>query len=141
MSRLGKMPGWQRSFVIGGMLACSISGSLYLLGHEFQIQRSALGNHNVLAVHGIFAMIATLALGSVLPFHLKAGLKSKKKWLSGFSQLSFLATLSTTGALLYYGPAEMRDAVVSIHWILGLLFFAVFLIHSIFQLEIGSTKK
>ncbi|OWS70716.1 hypothetical protein [Polynucleobacter campilacus] len=131
MSRLGKMPAWQRSFVVGGMLACSISGCLYLLGHEFEIQRSTLGNHNVLAIHGIFAMIATLALGSVLPFHLKAGLKSKKKWVSGFSQLSFLAILLTTGGLLYYGPVEIREDVVIIHWVVGLMFFAIFLLHSI----------
>jgi hypothetical protein len=131
MSRLGKMPAWQRSFVISSMLACSISGSLYLIGHEFQIQRSTFGNHTVLASHGIFAIIATLALGSVLPFHLKAGIKSKKKWLSGFSQLSFLAALLTTGGLLYYGSAEMRDSVVITHWVVGLLFFAIFLLHSI----------
>jgi len=136
MSRLGKMPAWQRSFVIGGMLACSISGSLYLIGHEFQIQRSTLGNHNVLAAHGIFAMIATLALGSVLPFHLKAGLKSKKKWVSGFSQLSFLAILLTTGALLYYGPVEIREDVVIIHWVVGLIFFAIFLLHGVRKVEI-----
>jgi hypothetical protein len=136
MSRLGKMPTWQRSFVIGGMLACSISGSLYLIGHEFQIQRSTLGNHNVLAAHGIFAMIATLALGSVLPFHLKAGLKSKKKWMSGFSQLGLLLALLTTGALLYYGPAEIREDVVIIHWVVGLIFFAIFLLHGVRKVEI-----
>ena len=135
MSRLGKMPTWQRSFVIGGMLACSISGGLYLIGHDFQIQRSTLGNHNVLALHGIFAMIATLALGSVLPFHLKAGLKSKKKWLSGFSQLSFLAILLITGALLYYGPAEIRDSVVITHWMVGLMFFTIFLLHGLMRLS------
>jgi len=141
MSRLGKMPSWQRSFVVISMLACSMSGSLYLLGHEFQIQRSALGNRHILALHGVFAIIATLALGSVLPFHLKAGLKSKKKWLSGFSQLSLSLVLLTTGALLYYGSAEIRDLVVSTHWILGLLFFVIFLAHSILRLEMGSIKK
>ena len=141
MSRLGKMPAWQRSFVIGSMLACSISGSLYLIGHEFEIQRSTFGNHTVLASHGIFAMLATLALGSVLPFHLKAGLKSKKKWLSGFSQLSFLAILLTTGALLYYGSAEMRDSVVITHWVVGLLFFLIFLLHAVFAIEINAIKK
>jgi hypothetical protein len=123
------------------MLACSISGCLYLLGHEFQIQRSTFGNHTVLAIHGIFAMIATLALGSVLPFHLKAGIKSKKKWLSGFSQLSFLAILLTTGALLYYGSAEMRDSVVITHWVVGLLFFLIFLLHAVFAIEIRIMKK
>ena len=135
MSRLGKMPSWQKIFVIGGMLACSISGSLYLLGHEFQIQRSTFGNHTILAAHGIFAMLATLAFGSVLPFHLKAGCKSKQKWISGFSQLGFLVILFISGALLYYGPAEIRDAVVGTHWVLGLFFFAIFLFHSVVRLK------
>ena len=131
MSRLGKMPNWQRSFVLSGMLACSLSGCLYLLGHEFQIQRVWLGNHTVLAAHGIAAMLATLALGSVLPFHLKAGLKSKKKNLSGFSQLGFLSVLVITGALLYYGPVDIRDTVIQTHWMVGLVFTAIFLIHGL----------
>jgi len=131
MSRLGRMPSWQRFFVIGGMLACSISGTLYLIGHEFQIQRSTFGNRYILAAHGIFAILATLALGSVLSFHLKAGIQSKKKWLSGFSQFSFLATLIATGALLYYGPAQIRDGVVTTHWVSGLIFFAIFLLHAV----------
>ena len=134
MSRLGKMPNWQRLFVISGMVTCSISGSLYLLGHQFQIQRSTLGSHSVLAAHGIAAMIATLALGSVLPFHIKAGFKSKKKWWSGFSQLSFLAVLLISGALLYYGPEEIRDSVINLHWAVGLLFFTVFIWHGIANL-------
>ena len=134
MSRLGKMPNWQRLFIISGMVTCSITGSLYLVGHQFQIQRSTLGSHSVLAAHGIAAMIATLALGSVLPFHIKAGFKSKKKWWSGFSQLSFLAVLLISGALLYYGPEEIRDSVIDLHWVVGLLFFTVFIWHGIASL-------
>jgi len=136
MSRLGRMPSWQRFFVIVGMLACSISGALYLIGHEFHIQRNTFGNRHILAAHGIFAIFATLALGSVLSFHLKAGIQSKKKWFSGFSQLGFLATLLTTGALLYYGPAEIRDGVVITHWVSGLIFFVVFLLHGVRIVEI-----
>ena len=137
MSRLGKMPGWQRSFVIGGMLACSITGIAYLAGHEFQIQRSALGSHDILVAHGVAAMIATLALGSVMPFHIKAGYKSKRKWLSGFSQLTFLGVLLISGALLYYGPEEIRDGVIATHWIVGLLFFSIFLLHAFVRLKIS----
>jgi hypothetical protein len=136
MSRLGKMPAWQRFFVIGGMLACSISGSLYLFGHEFHIQHSLLGNRYILAAHGVFAILATLALGSVLSFHLKAGIQSKKKWFSGFSQLSFLGILLITGGLLYYGPASIRDEVVITHWVVGLVFFVIFLLHTVRRIEI-----
>ena len=114
------------------MLACSITGLIYLVGHEFQIQRHTLGSHNILVAHGVAAMLATLAIGSVLPFHIKAGYKSKCKWLSGFGQLTFLAVLLVSGALLYYGPEEIRDGVIEVHWIVGLLFFAIFMLH-VFQ--------
>jgi hypothetical protein len=135
MSRLGKMPSWQRSFVVYGMLTCSITGIMYLLGHQFHFQRSTLGAHSILATHGIAAMLATLALGSVLPFHIKAGYKSRRQLWSGFSQLSFLAVLLISGALLYYGPEEIRDAVIDTHWIVGLLFSVIFVWHGIFRLR------
>ena len=129
------MPNWQRTFVILGMMTCSITGLMYLLGHQFHIERPTLGNHNILAAHGIAAMLATLALGSVMPFHIKAGIKSKKQWWSGFSQLGFLAVLLISSALLYYGPEEIRDFAVDSHWIAGLLFFIIFLVHAFKKLH------
>ena len=129
MSRLGKMPNWQRTLVIWGMMTCSITGLIYLLGHQFQIQRSTLGTHSILAAHGIAAMLATLALGSVMPFHIKAGYKSRKQLWSGFSQLGFLFALLITGGMLYYGPEEIRDMVIDTHWIMGLMFAVIFLLH------------
>ena len=135
MSRLGKMPSWQRSFVIYGMLACSITGVMYLLGHQFQFQRSMLGTHSILAAHGVAAILATLAIGSVLPFHIKAGYKSRKQLWSGFSQLGILAALLISGALLYYGPGEIRDFVIDIHWMMGLLFLTIFILHAFSRLR------
>ncbi len=141
MSRLGKMPNWQRTFVILGMMTCSITGLIYLLGHQFQIQRAALGTHSILAAHGIAALLAILALGSVLPFHIKAGYKSQKKRWSGFSQLSLLTLLLVTGALLYYGPEEIRDITVDTHWMTGLLFFVIFLLHAFQKIRGSSHSK
>jgi hypothetical protein len=129
------MPGWQRSFVIYGMLACSITGMMYLLGHQFQIQRSMLGTHSILAAHGVAAILATLAIGSILPFHIKAGYKSRKQLWSGFSQLGILAALLISGALLYYGPGEIRDFVIDIHWMMGLLFLTIFILHAFSRLR------
>jgi hypothetical protein len=130
MRQLGKMPAWQRGFVITGMLFCSVTGSAYLLGHEFQIERALLGNHIVLASHGLSAILASIALGSILPFHLKAGYQSKRKRFSGFTQLGFLLFLVITGGLLYYGPAELREPTVQLHWLTGLVFFAIFMYHA-----------
>ncbi|QWD85633.1 hypothetical protein AOC19_01785 [Polynucleobacter asymbioticus] len=135
-SRLGKMPTWQRHFVLIAMLGCSLTGTAYLLGHQFHIERAVLGAHSVLIWHGIAAMAATMALGSVLPFHLKAGLKSRRKLWSGLSQLAFLTTLLVSGALLYYGPEEMRDRVIATHWMTGIAFFAIFLLHGVYVKKI-----
>jgi hypothetical protein len=101
------------------------------MGHQFSLQKEWLGIHSVLAWHGVTAMLATLALGSVLPFHLKAGLKAKRKMVSGLSQLGFLTVLLISGALLYYGPEETRDGAVLTHWMVGLLFFAIFILHGV----------
>ena len=140
MRQLGKMPGWQRTFVITGMLACSITGSAYLLGQEFQIERALLGNHLVLAGHGLTAMLASIALGSALPFHLKAGYQSKRKRFSGFTQLGFLLTLIVTGGMLYYGPADLREPTIQLHWLTGLVFFAIFIFHSLVKSRCKSSK-
>ena len=140
MRQLGKMPGWQRTFVITGMLACSITGSAYLLGQEFQIERALLGNHLVLAGHGLTAMLASIALGSALPFHLKAGYQSKRKRFSGFTQLGFLLTLIVTGGMLYYGPADLREPTIQLHWLTGLVFFAIFIFHSLMKSRCKSSK-
>jgi hypothetical protein len=114
------------------MFSCSLTGTAYLLGHEFQIQRALLGTHTVLAWHGVAAILASIALGSILPFHLKAGLKSKRKLFSGFCQFGFLVILLISGALLYYGPEEIRESVVLTHWVLGLIFFTIFLVHGVY---------
>lgn len=129
LHRLGKMPSWQRYFVIAGMLICSLSGIFYLFGHEFHVYRKLLGAHQVLAWHGISAVVASIALGSILPFHLKAGLKSQRKLWSGIAQLSFLSILMITAVLLYYGPEEIRESVIQIHYFVGLIFFAIFIMH------------
>jgi hypothetical protein len=133
MSRLGKMPTWQKFFVIGSMLSCSITGMIYLLGHEFHVERSLLGHHKMLASHGLTAIIAGIAFGSVLPFHLKAGYQSARKWLSGFTQLGLLVILLITGGFLYYGPLEFRDSAILLHWLTGLLFFLILIVHCLIQ--------
>ena len=128
---LGKMPIWQRWFTITSLSICSLSGIAFLVGHEFHISKAVLGNHSVLALHGIAAALALIAFGAVMPFHIKAGLKAKKNLISGISQLTILAILVITGLLLYYGPEESHEASELIHWVLGLIFVGFFVFHII----------
>lgn len=128
---LGKMPMWQRWFTISSLSICSLSGIAFLVGHEFHISKATLGNHSVLALHGIAAAFTLMAFGAVMPFHIKAGLKAKKNLISGISQLTILAILAITGLLLYYGPEESHEASELTHWVLGLIFFSFFIFHII----------
>ena len=128
---LGKMPNWQRWFTIAALCVCSLSGITFLLGHEFQISRAIFGNRTILIMHGVSAAVTLIAFGTVLPFHIKAGLKAKKNLLSGILQLALLVILTITAMLLYYGPEELHEGSEITHWILGLLFFVFFIFHAI----------
>ncbi|OZB47773.1 MAG: hypothetical protein B7X60_05470 [Polynucleobacter sp. 39-45-136] len=63
--------------------------------------------------------------------HIKAGFHSKRKRMSGFSQLGLLLILCGSGLLLYYGPESTRDATILTHWVTGNIFFGVFLMHTV----------
>jgi hypothetical protein len=128
---LGKMPNWQRWFTITVLCVCSLSGITFLLGHEFQISRAIFGNRTILIMHGVSAAVTLIAFGTVLPFHIKAGLKAKKNLLSGILQLALLVILTITAMLLYYGPEELHEGSEITHWVLGLIFFAFFIFHAI----------
>lgn len=141
--RPGFMPSWQRISSWMSIPICSISGISFLLGNQFQLSRATLGNHSVLAIHGISAMAVLIILGSILPAHLKVGLHSKKNMISGLSQLSLLILLTVSSAFLYYGSEDLREAVVLSHWVVGLVFFCFFLFHGFKRIlnPINKAKK
>ena len=137
-TRLGRMPVWQRYFVISSIGLCSVTGLLFLLATDLQLSLLIIRPHTILSWHGITAMATSIALGSVLTVHLKAGIKAKRQVFSGLSQLTCLLALILTAALLYYGPAELRDDAITAHWVIGILFFSFFLSHAF---HAGSKQK
>jgi hypothetical protein len=38
---------------------------------------------------------------------------------------------------LYYGPEEIRDTVIATHWMIGLAFFAIFLLHGVYVKKVS----
>jgi len=129
-TRLGRMPVWQRYFVISSIGLCSVTGLLFLLVTNLQPSLLFIRPHTILSWHGITAMTTSIALGSVLTVHLKAGIKAKRQVFSGLSQLTCLLALILTAALLYYGPAELRDDAITAHWVIGIFFLSLFLSHA-----------
>jgi len=135
-SRLGHMPRWQRLLTWFGLALCALSGSAYLIGHEFNVLVQQLGNHSILVVHGASAALVIFILGTIATVHIKAGLVARKSLISGFAQLFALTLLVNTGLLLYYGSEEIRDLTILSHWIFGLIFTPIFVFHATKRLRV-----
>lgn len=123
------MPHWQYYLCCISILGCSISGMVFLIGHEFDIQKELIGKHTILMGHGVLAMFVSISFGAILPVHIKAGWHAKKNRISGIFQLLLLSILCITALLLYYGTESIREINILIHWIIGLIFFLIFLTH------------
>ena len=134
--RLGLMPRWQRLLTWISLALCALSGSAYLIGHEFNVLVQQFGNHSILVVHGVSAALVIFILGAVATVHIKAGLVARKNLISGFTQLVALVLLFATGLLLYYGSEEIRELTILSHWIFGLIFTPIFLFHATKRLRV-----
>jgi len=58
------------------------------------------------ALHGLFAFGALMLLGSLLPLHVRHGLRQRKNRLTGIAMLSTLPALLLTGWGIYYVSNE-----------------------------------
>lgn len=127
--RACRMPRWQRWSFWLGMGLCLLSGTSYWLGRELFVATAWLGHRNLLSLHGISAGLALFLLGTLAVGHIRLGWILRKNRLSGVVNVVTLGLLAMTGWGLYYGPEELRDATVLLHWVLGLGFAGVLAAH------------
>ena len=81
-------------------------------------------------LHGALAMVALVALGSVLPLHLPAGWKARAHLASGLSVTTVAVALVASGYLLYYAADDgMRSISVYAHIVAGVGACVLFGIH------------
>ena len=127
--RAGLLPSWQRVPTHVIFAICAVSGVLFFLKHELQFDLGLTGGHGLLVAHGVSAAFALLAFGAVLPGHLRAAWMARRNRASGVLMLVVMSVLMMSGLLLYYGSEEIRDGVVTTHWVVGFAAFAAFLLH------------
>lgn len=83
-----------------------------------------------LRLHGAGAMIFLVLLGTLLRDHVLAGWRSGRNRLSGTGLLSFSLWLTLTGYGLYYVGGEfVRLWLARLHWLPGLLWPVVLIVH------------
>jgi uncharacterized membrane protein len=75
-------------------------------------------------------MVALFFIGSLLNSHIRRAHRAERNRYSGWSMVALLVLLTISGYALYYIASEFsRPAWSLTHWILGLLFPALLVLH------------
>lgn len=127
---------WLRFSIYGVAAWLCATGALWLLAHYFMRPVSEFGEgvHPLepwsMKLHGAGAMAALFFVGSLLNIHLRRAVRAGRNLVSGWSMIVFLAALTITGYALYYIANEENRALWSLaHWIPGLIFPALLILH------------
>src|SRR6185369_4571387 len=121
----------------GTCILLLLSGVLWLLFDRWVLVTGEFGatHHPLqawwLKLHGAAAMGFLIALGSLLPIHVRSALRLRKNVRSGLLTLAAAGALIVTGYALYYvGGESLRPWLSRIHWIAGLLAVPLLLAHA-----------
>ncbi|MGQ9685353.1 MAG: hypothetical protein ACUVT2_03460 [Thiobacillaceae bacterium] len=103
------------------------SGALWLLFHYFFGTEGEFGPapHPLeqwwLRLHGLLAMLALVAIGSIATNHMRLAWNRKKNRRTGLAMLMLTAWLAATGYALYYFSTDENAAWLPLlHWTAGL---------------------
>ena len=85
---------------------------------------------NLLMIHGGVAMITLMLLGALVPTHLARSWRARRNRIAGVTMAACNVALIVTAFGLYYsGSDAVRPILSEIHWIVGLAFPVLLMIH------------
>lgn len=122
----------QKSAVWTAVAVVSLSGAAWFVLHDLIDAEPGETERLLLMLHGISAYAVLIAIGSLLPLHVRSGWHRRRKRWTGGSTLAVLMLLAMTGLVLYYGGETTREPARWIHIVIGMACIALFPIHSLF---------
>lgn len=133
-----RLPRWQEWAVYVSATALILTGIAWLIFDTWVRVEGDFGpehhpaEHSLLIAHGVCAYLFLIVAGAMIPVHLLMGWRSRRSLVSGISIASLCAALGLTALALYYvGDELIRSWTSLIHWIVGLVFVPVLLVHVI----------
>lgn len=127
---------WHRFCIYGVTGWLAATGLLWLLAHYFMrpVTEFGEGIHPLepwsMKLHGAGAMATLFFVGSLLNIHLRRAVRAGRNLVSGWTMIAFLCALTLSGYGLYYLAGEQNRPLWSLaHWIPGLLFPALLILH------------
>lgn len=121
---------WQKTAVFATVAVVGLSGLLWFVLHDVVADELGDTTHLLLSLHGVSAYALLVAVGSLLPLHVRAGWRSGRNTITGVVTTAAMAVLSVTALMLYYGGEETQAAVKWIHLAFGFALLAVFPAHA-----------
>lgn len=90
----------------------------------------------LMKLHGAFAMLILVLLGSVLPGHVKKAWQRRKNLFLGIALMGAMALLIGSGYALYYFVSDDNRGLISaLHWVTGLVLLPIFVGHMVSGLK------
>jgi hypothetical protein len=127
---------WQRwsAYCVSAWLLAT--GVLWLLAHYLMRAVAEFGESVhplepwMMKLHGAGAMFALFFIGSLVNTHMRRALRARRHLFSGWSMIAVLAALTVSGYALYYiASEESRPIWSAAHWITGLVFPLLLIVH------------
>jgi hypothetical protein len=124
---------WQKSVIFLTAAAVGFSGLLWFVLHDVMSAESdemADIAHLLLVLHGVSSYALLLAVGSLLPVHVRTGWQRRRNLTTGLTVSGAIAILGATALVLYYGGEEMHAPAKWLHLIFGFACLALFPAHA-----------
>jgi hypothetical protein len=127
---------WHRYSIYGACSWLLATGVLWLVAHYLLRAAAAFGESVSplepwsMKLHGAGAMVALFFIGSLLNNHIRRELRARRNLASGWAMIAVLAALTLSGYGLYYvAGEESRPLWSTTHWIIGLGFAVLIVLH------------
>lgn len=127
---------WHRRAIYGICAWLVATGLSWLAAHYFlrPVGEFGMGIHPLepwsMKLHGAGAMAILFFIGSLMNTHIRRALKARRNLYSGWAMIGMLTALTVSGYGLYYLAGEQdRPAWSAVHWVLGLAFPILLVLH------------
>lgn len=124
--RLPKNHKWTL-YCVWGLI--SVTGVYFAYSQDWMMLAPSDWTIYSLKMHGICASIMWLLIGSLIAVHIKLSLRIRRNLSTGFSMLTIMLLLASTGTALYYSPEEWNHLIKIVHIWIGLIAILLLPIH------------
>ena len=121
---------WQRAMVFVTVAMVGLSGVLWFVLHDMLAEDWSESARILLTLHGVTSYALLVAIGSLLPLHVRAGWLRRRNLVTGILVTASMTVLSVTALVLYYGSEETQVVAKWVHLAVGGCCILLFLAHA-----------